>query len=519
MKWVIRSLCVVFIINQALLSQGDQTMRIRSPKFPKQLIWANTDPITMEDLKGHVVVLDFWTYCCINCIHVLPDLKYLEDTFADDPVVVIGVHSPKFENEKEVENVRAAVARYEIHHPVAMDNDHRLWQEYGIRAWPSFAVIDTEGRIVGTTSGEGQRDVLEQAIRIALQEGRENGTLAAQNFPITLDMPELSLLSFPGKIEIDSNSRHMYISNSNRNQILMIEMDSDTSGSIVARIGSGESGFKDGSFRDAAFRQPQGLVVQDNTLYVADTENHAVRVVDFEAGTVKTLAGNGQGGYRPDYSGDALATLLNSPWDLEIADNVLYIAMAGNHQLWQLDLETNVLSALVGNGRENIVDGLFSEANLAQPSGLSLTGNRLFFADSEVSGIRVADLGSQTVKTLVGKGLFEFGLQDGPFRKAKFQHALGIDYADDKLYVADTYNHAIRVLDLKAEEVSTLIQRSDQTVCTIDDKSCALLPLFEPNDVLYFEDKLYIADTNNHLIRVFDLATRELVDFLLRAEG
>lgn len=499
--------------------KGEPDMRVKAIDFPKSLQWVNTDPLTLDALKGHVVLLDFWTYCCINCIHVLPDLKYLEEKYKDDPFVVIGVHSPKFDNEKRIENVRAAVARYEIRHPVTMDNAHKLWQAYGIRAWPSFLLIDSEGRVMGTASGEGQRDVLDRSIQILLREGRENGTLADRKIPIRLDSTEQSLLSFPGKIEIDPQSRRLFISNSNRNQIVIVRLESDTTGNILQTIGSGAPGFEDGSFKTARFKQPQGIAYQDGVLYVADTENHAIRSVHFDAEDVRTVAGDGRQGRLRRYSGDPRSVSLNSPWDLALQDHLLYIAMAGNHQIWELDLKAGQMSSFAGSGYENIVDGALPEAQLAQPSGLALSGSSLYFADSEVSAIRVAELDGYRVRTLIGKGLFEFGRRDGGFDEARFQHPLGIDFHSDTLYVADTYNHAIRYLDLKRKKTGTLIAREEQTVCTIDDEDCGLLPLFEPNDVLYYRGRLYIADTNNHLIRVFDLKSRKLKDLEIKKGG
>ncbi|HDQ46314.1 MAG TPA: redoxin domain-containing protein [bacterium] len=495
-------------------------MRVRAVPFPDEGVWINTThPLTLDGLRGHVVILDFWTYCCINCIHVLEDLKFLEDKFRDNPVMVIGVHSPKFDNEKEPDNVRAAVARYEIRHPVVLDNRHRLWQAYGIRAWPSFVVIDTEGRVMGRASGEGQRETLDRAVRIALREGRERGTLAREKAVIPPGtMPEAQL-SFPGKLDIDPHTQRLFIGNSNRNQILVVRMESDTSGYILHTLGSGEAGFRDGPFAGSAFRKPQGIAYRDGVLYVADTENHAIRAADFETETVRTIAGDGGRRYLPHHEGDPLSVSLNSPWDLAVDEGNLYIAMAGNHQIWRLDLKRNVLSSLIGNGREDILDGSFEGAILAQPSGLALSGGSLYFADSEVSAVRSADLSQKRVVTLAGRGLFDFGEEDGPFRRARFQHPLGLDFNDGFLYVADTYNHAVRRMDLKRERMETLIGRTGKNRCTIDDSDCEVLPLFEPNDVVHYGGKLYIADTNNHLVRVFDIRKRILADFRIRETG
>ena len=127
-------------------------VRPQAPQFPKNFEWLNTDqPLALDgNLKGHVVVLDFWTYCCINCMHILPDLEYLEQKYADQPVMVIGVHSAKFETEREAENIRQAIQRYRIHHPVIVDQDFAVWNSFGASAWPTFAIIDSSGETAGS---------------------------------------------------------------------------------------------------------------------------------------------------------------------------------------------------------------------------------------------------------------------------------------------------------------------------------------------------------------------------------
>ncbi|MBN1780007.1 redoxin family protein [bacterium] len=485
-------------------------MSVNAIPFPGSLKWVNSEPLTLEQLRGHVVLLDFWTYCCINCIHVLPDLRFLEEKYGDDPFVVIGIHSPKFENEKIGDNVKAAVDRYKIRHPVAMDNDHLLWQGYGIHAWPSFILIDAEGKVFGTASGEGNRDVLDQSIAKLLKEAREKKTLAAKRIQIPLAAEPANLLQFPGKILIDAESGRLFISNSNRNRIWITKFTDDDKAELLQVIGSGKSGFEDGDFSTARFKQPQGMALVKNRLYIADTENHAIRVADLDSKKVSTLSGNGDQGYLRQVADKPQNVSLNSPWDLEIVWPYLYIAMAGSHQIWRIDLEQNRIENFAGSGRENITDGGLQTAALAQPSGLASGQDKLYFADSEVSAVREVDLEKNKVHTLIGHGLFEFGHKDGSFKNALLQHALGVDYHDRALYVADTYNHAVRKMDLKKNRIETLVERHEGNFCRIDDVNCDVLPLFEPNDVVYYMNKLYIADTNNHLIRVFDLDTRIL---------
>jgi thiol-disulfide isomerase/thioredoxin/sugar lactone lactonase YvrE len=488
-------------------------------EFPRNVPWINViEPLTLDKLKGHVILLDFWTYCCINCIHILNDLKWLEEKYKDEPFVVIGVHSAKFQNEKDVRNIKSAVIRYEIHHPVIVDNDMNLWTAYGIHSWPSFILIGPDGKVILNTAGEGKRHLLDKQISKALYEGKEKGLISEKKVEILPDITLESLLKFPGKIDIDIVNKHLFISDSNHNRILQIKLNSADKGNILAIIGSGDVGLKDGSFKKATFNKPQGIVYQDKKLYVADTENHVIREIDLENKRVKTIAGSGEQGYTYRYHGKPKEVSLSSPWDLAIGGNYLYIAMAGIHQIWRMDLKKNIIENFAGSGRENIIDGQLIDSALAQPSGLAIDNKRLYFADSEVSGIRYVDFETNQIKSYMGKGLFVFGLKDGKFNNALLQHPLGIDVKGNKIYIADTYNHAIREANLENKEIKTLIYSPNKGTCKVGDKICNVLPLYEPNDVLFYEDNLYIADTNNHLIRVFDLKNMELKDFSITLE-
>ncbi|PIQ77511.1 hypothetical protein COV82_04065 [Candidatus Peregrinibacteria bacterium CG11_big_fil_rev_8_21_14_0_20_46_8] len=493
---------------------------VHAPEFPKGLTWLNTkQPLTIEQLKGHVVLLDFWTYCCINCIHVLPDLKWLEHKYADKPFVVIGVHAAKFANEKDDRNIESAIARYEIEHPVVVDNDHRIWDEYAIHSWPSFILLDTEGRVATKASGEGLRDALDEAIGKLLQQAEKDGALADE--PLDLKPPTpiaAHLLKFPGKISFSEGGQYLHIADSNHNRILRCKMKSDTEAEVVEIIGSGDAGAKDGSFEEAMFFRPQGVRAVGHKLYVSDTENHLIREVDIQARTVTTIAGTGTQALGRLQSGPGTHVALNSPWDIAYHNDSLYIAMAGSHQIARLDLNTKDIEPYAGNGRENIVDDFRMNAQLAQPSGISVHDDYLYFADSEVSALRRIGFEDEQVETLIGHGLFDYGHHDGDFAQARLQHALGVSATSSAIYIADTYNHAIRRADLKTRRITTIVGKKDEkgndrgASCMIGDKACDILPLYEPNDVVARGKKLYISDTNNHLIRLFDLEKMTLED-------
>ena len=479
---------------------------VRAPEFRSVDAWLNSDqPISLKELRGQVVLLDFWTYCCINCMHVLPDLAYLEDKYADEPFVVIGVHSGKFDQEKDPAHIREAILRHNIRHPVAVDSDYQIWQSYGVNAWPTLVLIDPEGYVVGQVSGEGHREVLDEAIGKLLTEHRAAGTLAAapQRFRAEREAFTSSVLEYPGKVRVDAARRRLIISDTNHHRLLVADLD----GQVQHVIGSGEPGLRDGSFAEARFHQPQGVAVSEDgqTLYVADTENHALRAIDIARQTVVTIAGTGTQGYNYRSAGPGREVDLSSPWALARAGHALYIAMAGTHQIWTYDLDTQRVAPYAGTGREAAIDGPADAAGFAQPSGLATDGQRLYVADSEVSSIRVLDLaGAGQTRTLAGSGeLFEFGVRDGVGKLARFQHPLGVALSGDRLFVADTFNHLVREIDVRSGAVRTLLGTGKAELGTEEH-----IGLFEPGGLDVAGDTLYIADTNHHRILAVDLATK-----------
>jgi thiol-disulfide isomerase/thioredoxin/sugar lactone lactonase YvrE len=473
---------------------------VPAPDFPPGLDWLNVErPLTMTDLRGKIVLLDFWTYGCINCMHVIPELKRLEEKFADE-LVVIGVHSAKFVNESETDNIRQIILRYELEHPVINDNNFDVWQTYGANAWPTFVLIDPAGNVLGFHSGEGIFDLFNQVIIGMIAEFDARDLIDRTPLDLKLERDNLanSPLLFPGKVLADEANGRLFIADSNHNRIVVTNLD----GVVQAVIGNGRSGLQDGSYETAQFFRPQGLALADaNTLYVADTENHAIRKIDLAAETVETVAGNGRHGSYGPLEGTGTAVALNSPWDVLAVDGIVYIAMAGQHQLWQYDPATQMVQVFAGSGREELADGPLLSGGLNQPSGLASDGQLLYFADSEASAIRTASLGTGgELQTIVGTGLFDFGDVDGSGSAVRLQHPLGVVYADGLLYVADTYNHKIKVID-PATQSSTTFLGSGEDGWRDGDQ-----PLFdEPGGLSLGDGRLYIADTNNHVIRIASL--------------
>lgn len=478
--------------------------QVDAPDFPTGVEWLNTkSPLSIKDLKGKIVLLDFWTYCCINCMHIIPDLKKLEAKYGKE-LVVIGIHSAKFDNEKQTQNIREAIRRYEIEHPVVNDKDFKVWRSYAVHSWPTLMLINPNGRVIGAHSGEGIYDLFDQVIGKTVKYFDAKGQIDRK--PIRFDLESQSappsLLSYPGKIHGDSASQRIVFSDSNHNRIVLAKTD----GQIMEVVGNGERGLEDGTFEKARFFRPQGVFLDapNDRVFVADTENHAIRLIDLKTKTVKTLAGTGKQAHAFDIEGKDVP--LNSPWDIVLVGDILYIAMAGPHQIWSLDTKTLAAKVFAGSGRENIKDGPLLMSALAQPSGITTDGKRLFWADSEVSAVRSADLKPEgEVQTLIGEGLFEFGDVDGTYPKARLQHPLGITWSEGALYVADTYNHKIKKLDPAKKELSTFIGQGKRGYT---DGPAESAQLNEPAGVCILGEKMFIADANNHLIRVCDLKAR-----------
>lgn len=480
----------------------DKPLR-KAPELEGGTSWLNTSgPLKLADLRGKVVLLDFWTYCCINCIHILPDLEKLEKKYPNE-LVVIGVHSAKFNTEKDTNNIREAILRYHIEHPVVNDANHRIWNAYGVNSWPTFWLIDPEGNAVGWVAGEGNLEKLDSVIARQIEKHRQKKTLNSKPLRIALEKDKekakapASPLLYPGKIHADVAGKRLFIADSSNHRIVITDLD----GAKIDIAGTGVSGNKEGSFDQAQFNDPQGMALQGDILYVADRKNHQIKALDLKQRTVRNIAGVGMQGR--SLGGPGKNTPMNSPWDLLLIRNQLFIAMAGHHQIWKLELSSNLLTPYAGNGREDIIDGGLSQSSFAQPSGLASDGNWLFVADSEVSAVRAVPLlAGNEVKSLVGSGLFNFGDKDGAGTSALLQHCLGVSMWNSNVVIADTYNNKLKVLEPKSRQVMTLA--GDGKPGNTDSP-----PRFnEPAGLHVVGDTAYVADTNNHLIRVVDLKKR-----------
>ena len=489
--------------------------RLKVQPFPEGLTWINTTgPLQLTDLRGKFVLLDFWTLGCINCIHIIPELHKLEAAYPKE-LVVIGVHSGKFDQERDNRNITEAVVRYRIEHPVANDAEFAFWNRFGAKAWPTVILIDPEGFAVWAKSGEITFEQVDTVLKKALPFYRQQKLLDER--PLKLDpaarRQEATPLRFPGKVLADEAGGRLFIADSNHNRLVVAALD----GTVQAIIGSGAIGTADGDFAAAQFNQPQGMALSGDVLYVADTTNHLLRKVDLKTKHVTTIAGTGRQSRETPPFGKLVrpqTAALNSPWDLWIHEDFLYIAMAGPHQIWRMKLDETGIGVYAGNGREDIIDGPLAPktpyqtgySSFAQPSGLASDGVWLYVADSEGSSIRTVPFSPrQDVRTLAGtahlpsRRLFTFGDVDGSPPDVRLQHPLGVVCFAGGLYVADTYNNKIKVVDPKTGATKTLAGTSKPG------RRDEPAEFNEPGGLSAAADKLYVADTNNHAIRTIDL--------------
>ncbi len=452
-------------------------------------------------------------------MHVLPQLRKLEEKYSDI-LTVVGVHSAKFNAEKSSENVREAVRRYGIGHPVVNDADFEIWKSFAARAWPTLMFLDPTGKVIGRHEGEFPVDALDQVLAGMIEEHEPLGNFVRGKRDLLPETRPETQLSFPGKITADAEREILIISDSNHRRLVISDLD----GKVEAVIGNGESPLADiehpGVFSERTldqplFDNPQGVVIDGETLYVADAGTHTIVRIGLVRGTAETIAGTGAQSMYRHQGGDARAMPLNSPYDLSLHEGVLYVAMAGFHQLWSLDLAENTVNPFAGDGAEDIHDDLKSNARLAQPYGIEVSNNAVFFIDSETSALRVSAIADEgRVVTLVGKGLFEFGDIDGAGKDALFQHPQGLAVSKDVIYIADSYNNKIKSVAIGSLQVNTVAGSGKAGDM---DGFSTIAQFSEPAGVAVSGNCVYIADTNNHKIKVMGLDTKEV--YMLKLTG
>ena len=461
--------------------------RVRAPELVGRT-WLNTGgkSYSIKDLRGRIVLLDFWTFCCVNCIHVLDELRPLESEFAD-VLVTVGVHSPKFAHEAEAGAVIDAVERAAVHHPVLDDPELATWQAYAVHAWPTLVLVDPEGYVVHVAAGEGHVDALRQVIKELVAEHEQRGTLHRGDGPYVPPAAAETELRFPSKALAIPNGT-LLVADTAHHRIVELADDART---VLRTIGTGARGRADGAPEQASFAEPGGLALLPPEiaarlgydLLVADTVNHLIRSIRLADGTVGTVAGTGDQWRNGPTDGAATDIDLSSPLDLAWwppADGVV-LALSGNHTLSLFDPIEATVRRFAGNTTEGLQDGPVADAFFAQPSGLAATEDKLWLVDAETSALRFIEP-DFVVRTAVGTGLFDFGHRDGSADRALLQHPLGLAVLPDgSVAIADTYNGAIRRYDPDTAQVSTLAT-----------------DLAEPSDIVVLGDDLVVVVSAAH---------------------
>ena len=485
---------------------------IQAPEFPDYLDWLNVShPLTINELKGKIILLEFWTYSCIYCHHNSVQLRKLQQRYLDE-LVIIGVHSGKFTHEKNTHSIRQAIIKREIEHPVVNDMEFQIWQQYDISSWPTIILIDPNGRVVSEVSGEILAEPFMQTIDDLIDEHQENINYTPLVLHQERHKQKNELLRYPSKLLLIEEENRLYISDTGNHRIIEVDLHEDKIRGTINRVfGNGHPGFKDGMGNDVAFQRPHGLAFTQSSnqklLYVADTDNHAIRAIDLGKGTVETIAGTGKKAHGFIHRSNPTEMPMRSPWALQFIGKYLFIAMAGSHQIWVL-IDGSELIPFAGNGNEALVDGPIESSSFNQPSDLCVVKDKLYVLDPKASALRCISLTEPGItKTLIGKGLFEFGDKDGSADDARFQNPMGLGYHGDQLFIADTYNHKIKSLDLNTSEVVTFLGNSvsDDILEPFDD-----VEFNEPEGIQASKDVLFIADTNNHKIKVLDQLNQKL---------
>ncbi len=473
------------IYAQEPMSTDQLDGRIYAPEFPVGLDWLNSlQPMTLQQFHGKIVLVYFWSMSSMDCITVVPELEQLRQKYQDE-LIVVGIHSPRSEYEKDSDAIRHALLRNDITIPVVNDSGSQLWNEYGMKSRPSFVLVNTAGRVIGVHEGTGVFELFDGIIAQAIPYFDADSLIGRHKigFVPELYRKEQSLLKYPSGLVADSGGARLYLSDAGNHRILAMT----TAGKIEFIVGSGLKGNQDGALTEARFNHPQGLALVGDRLYVADTENHAIREVDLTAKKVKTVA-------------DASAGM-KYPRDLVALDGKLYVTASGNNQIWVVDLASSRASHFAGSGQFGSADGAFNEATMSRPSGIATDGTRLFFVESEGSAIRSIDVATGQVETLVATGL---------------RYPQGIEYRDGMLYATDSYDQKVKVVNLATKAVSDFVGSGRKGS---NDGAALAAGFYGPAGLTMSGGKLFVADCNNQQVRIVDIATQKVSNLQLSNLG
>ena len=468
--------------------------------------WLNSDrPLTQDDLRGRVLVLHFWSRNCIECVESAAAISQIEAE-NQGKLSVIGIFSPKLDAEKERQVAASLLHRRGLRQLTALDKDFRVWREFSVRDWPTTMLIDPLGHIFARYSG-----------KIDLRKFRGDLERLLSTFPKPRVDPPLpyrfivgpeselaSVMRFPAKVSGENGV--LWVADSANHRVLGMD---EYSGKILHVIGEGIPGLKDGDFRQARFRYPRGILAHKGRIFVSDTGNHALRRIDLGRRQVVRVAGTGVRGLWSEFQrGKALETPLDTPLDLALAPagKNIYVSMAGPHQIWSFDPDRGELARAWGNGKEGSEDGPNPMVEFMQPTGMVAVGKEFYLTDAIANSLR--RIGKDgAVKTLIGGELSSFGFSDGGIDRGTMQSPEAVGQELGGLVLADALNHAIRFYDSEKRSLSTLVGGQGPGHA---DGSFAEARLFEPSGIYSHGGKVFIADSGNHAIRVMNRRGRRL---------
>jgi len=472
-----------------------------APALGKDLQWINLDEgLALEDLRGRFVLLVFWNASDINSVQVWQDVQDLNERH-EDHLTVIGVHSPLFSAQRSPENVREAVDRMQISYPIVNDPALLTWADYSVDVWPTVVLIDPEGDVIFRLARDRMKEDVTQVIDLSRDRYEAQLRIQRKDFPLI--RPEhKTILLFPQDVLVDLKGGRIFIADTGHRRILI----TDLSGKVLDQIGSGNEGpnnEEDGAFEKAQLSEPFGLTIKGSGLFIADRSGHVIRAADLVERRVRTIAGTGNRGFERNPAGDVETFDLNYPQDVLVSGDALYIAMTGLHQVWALDLKTLEVELFAGSGEEGLKDGDAVFSSLAQPRALATDGNTLFIADSSSSSLRQVNIDPpRKMSTLLGKGMFSFADKSGTKKQALMQGPCGVATIGFDTVVSDTLNNKIKFYDDGEESVKTLAGTGQGGFA---DGPLLDAQFDEPGGIDFSDNKVYVADTNNHAVRIIDL--------------
>ena len=458
---------------------------VPAPEFPPGLEWLNTTgPLRMSQLLGRVSALAFVNAGSAWCTQTLVDLGHLRNRYPDR-LNVVAINVPRFDHEREPRRAGKRLGRHRFQFPIAHDADWTLWQHCGIEAWPTVVLVDVEGRMRERFVGDGQLREIDAAVSRLLGEATPR-SLNAERIEMRRGGEPMLPLRFPSGLALSGN--YLYVADSGHHRVL----ECDLSGRVLRQFGSGGSGFIDGPMELAAFNRPQGLCIERDTLYIADTGNHAVRRVQLRGGDISTVVGAGRSGTpKEGLVADPRMVALDQPRAVSLSAGNLYIATAGDNRVWRFDLGTPGIALVAGSGRLAVVDGKAETVSFAEPTSLASVQQAIYICDAAGSAIRLANARTGQVSTVLGQDAWTHGNTDGARADARMQQpqAIALDPAAPVLWIADSGNDRLRSLRLGGGELTTveLPQR-----------------LHAPGGLVVADGVVWIADTDAHAVLRYD---------------